>query len=51
MEAVFSIEMSLGSINRLRCEVSESVSDAVAEAMSYIQRGSVLGEAAPRHLP
>jgi transposase len=38
MAAVFSIEMSLGSINRLRCEVSESVSDAVAEAMGYVQQ-------------
>ncbi len=38
MQGVFSIEMSLGSINRLRCEVSESVSDAVAEAMGYVQQ-------------
>ena len=38
MVAVFGIEMSLGSINRLRCEVSESVSDAVAEAMGYMQQ-------------
>jgi transposase len=38
MDAVFGIEMSLGSINRLRCEVSESVSSAVTEAIDYVQQ-------------
>ena len=51
MQAVFGIEMSLGTINNLRTEVSEAVSAAVTEAQGYIQRGSVLGEASPRHLP
>ena len=43
MEAVFSVEMSLGSINRLRCEVSDSVSDAVAEAIGYVQQQPIVG--------
>lgn len=38
MQAVFGIEMSLGTINNLRTEVSEAVSDAVAEAQEYIQQ-------------
>ena len=59
MQAVFGIEMCLGTINNLRTEVSElggspaqqAVSAAVTEAQGYVQRGSVLGEASPRHLP
>ena len=43
MEAVFSVEMSLGSINRLRCEVSDSVSDAVAEAIGDVQQQPIVG--------
>ena len=34
MQAVFGIEMSIGTINRLRIEVSEAVSDAVTEALA-----------------
>jgi transposase len=43
MDAVFGIEMSLGSINRLRCEVSEAVSSAVTEAIGYVQQQPTLG--------
>ena len=38
MQAVFGIEMSLGTIKNLRTEVSEAVSDAVTEAQEYIQQ-------------
>jgi hypothetical protein len=38
MEAVFRIEeISLGTINHLRTEVSESLSEAVSEASTYLQ--------------
>jgi transposase len=43
MEAVFGIEMSVGTINRLRTEVSEAVSNAVTDAISYVQQQSSLG--------
>jgi transposase len=43
MEAVFGIEMSVGAINHLRTEVSEAVSNAVREAMSYVQQQPSLG--------
>jgi transposase len=43
MDAVFGIEMSLGSINRLRSEVSESVSGAVTEAIGYVQKQPTVG--------
>ena len=43
MEAVFGIEMSLGTINRLRNEVSEAVSNAVDEAINYIQQQPIVG--------
>ena len=43
MEAVFGIEMSVGTINHLRIEVSEAVSNAVTEAMSYVQQQPSLG--------
>lgn len=43
MAAVFGIELSLGSINRLRTEVSESVSNAVTEAISYVQQQPTVG--------
>jgi hypothetical protein len=43
MQAVFGIEMSIGTINRLRIEVSEAVSDAVTEAQSYIQHSPTVG--------
>ena len=42
MEAVFGIEMSLGTINRLRSEVSEVVSNAVDEAINYIQQQQIV---------
>ena len=41
--AVFGIEMSIGTINRLRTEVSEAVSDAVTAAQSYIQQSPIVG--------
>jgi transposase len=43
MEAVFGIEMSLGTINRLRTEVSEAVSNAVVGAISYMQEQPTVG--------
>ncbi len=43
MAAVFGIEMSLGSINRLRTEVSESVSSAVTAAIGYVQQQPTVG--------
>lgn len=43
MEAVFGIEMSLGTINHLRTEVSEAVSRAVVEAISYNQQQPTVG--------
>ena len=43
MEAVFGIKMSLGTINRLRSEVSEAVSNAVDEAINYIQQQPIVG--------
>jgi hypothetical protein len=38
MQAVFGLELSIGSIHRLRKEVSEAVSHAVGEAIHYIQQ-------------
>ncbi len=43
MEAVFGIEMSLGTINNLRTEVSKAVSVAVTEAQGYIQQQPIVG--------
>ena len=43
MQAVFGIEMSLGTINNLRTEVSEAVSAAVTEAQVYIQQQPIVG--------
>lgn len=43
MQAVFGIEMSVGTINRLRTEVSEAVSDSVTAAKSYIQQSPIVG--------
>lgn len=43
MQAVFGMEMSLGTINRLRTEVSEAVKDAVTEAQHYIQQQPTVG--------
>jgi transposase len=43
MEAVFGLGMSLGTIKRLRSEVSEAVNHAVTEAMHYIQQQPVVG--------
>ena len=43
MQAVFGIEMSLGTINNLRTEVSEAVSVAVTEAQEYIQQQPTVG--------
>ena len=43
MQAVFGIEMSLGTINNLRTEVSEAVSGAVTEAQGYIQQQPIVG--------
>jgi transposase len=43
MQAVFGIEMSSGTINNLRTEVSEAVSAAVTEAQAYIQQQPTVG--------
>ncbi len=43
MQAVFGIEMSLGTINNLRTQVSEAVSAAVTEAQEYIQQQPTVG--------
>lgn len=43
MLAVFGIELSIGTINSLRIEVSQSVSDAVTAAQSYIQHSPIVG--------
>ena len=51
MQAVFGIEMSLGTINNLRTEVSElggspaqqAVSNAVKEAQDYVQQQPIVG--------
>ena len=43
MQAVFGIEMSLGTINNLRTEVSEAVGNAVTEAQAYIQEQPIVG--------
>jgi transposase len=43
MQAVFGIEMSLGTINNLRTEVSEAVSTAVTAAQEYIQQQPTVG--------
>ena len=43
MQAVFGIEMSLGTISNLRTEVSEAVSVAVTEAQGYIQQQPTVG--------
>lgn len=43
MQAVFGIEMSLGTINKLRTEVSEAVSAAVTEAQGYVQQQPTVG--------
>jgi transposase len=43
MQAVFGIEMSLGTIKNLRTEVSEAVSAAVTEAQKYIQQQPTVG--------
>lgn len=43
MQAVFGIEMSLGTINNLRTEVSEAVSAAVTEARGYVQQQPIVG--------
>ena len=43
MQAVFGIEMSVGTINRLRTEVSEAVGDGVTAAQHYIQQQPNVG--------
>lgn len=43
MLAVFGIEMSLGTINNLRTEVSEAVSGAVTEAQAYVRQQQTVG--------
>jgi transposase len=43
MWTVFEIELSVGVINRLRSEVSTAVSNAVTEAINYVQQQPVVG--------
>ncbi len=42
LQLVFGIELSRGSINRARREVSDAVAAAVEQAHSYVQRSSVV---------
>ena len=42
LAALFEIEISTGSINRLRREVSEALAQPVAEAQAYVQREAVV---------
>ena len=42
LAALFEIEISMGSINRLRREVSEALAQPVAEAHAYVQREAVI---------
>jgi transposase len=42
MQVLFNVRLSRGSVNRLRCEVSEAVSAAVDGALSYVQSQDIL---------
>jgi transposase len=42
LAALFGIELSTGSINRLRREVSETLAQPVAEAQAYVQQEAVI---------
>ncbi len=43
MQDLFAISMSLGTVNKLRLEASDAVSDAVEEAKIYVQNSYVVG--------
>ena len=43
MSDFFGVKISLGSINRLRIEASEAVSEPVAEAQVYVQSAPLVG--------
>lgn len=43
MSDFFGVKMSVGSVNRLRTEVSEAVSAPVDEAQTYIQSAAIVG--------
>jgi hypothetical protein len=43
MSDLFGVKMSLGTINRLRCEASLAVSIPVDEAKVYVQNSSIVG--------
>ena len=40
---LFGVKMSLGTVNRLRTEGSEAVSEAVEEAQTYVQQAQIVG--------
>ncbi len=43
MSDLFGVKMSLGTVNRLRTEASEAVSEPVEEAKAYVQSAPVVG--------
>jgi IS1 family transposase len=43
MSDLFGVKMSLGTVNRLRKEASQSVSEPVEEAKAYIQSAPIVG--------
>ncbi len=43
MSDLFGVKMSLGSVNRLRTEASEALSEPVEEAHAYIQSAPIVG--------
>jgi transposase len=43
MSDLFGVKMSLGTVNRLRREGSEAVSEPVEEAKAYIQSAPIVG--------
>lgn len=43
MSDLFGVKMSVGTVNRLRTEGSEAVSEAVEEAQTYVQQAQIVG--------
>ncbi|MFN7865383.1 MAG: IS66 family transposase, partial [bacterium] len=43
MSDLFGVKMSLGTVNRLRKEASQAVSEPVEEAKAYIQSAPIVG--------
>ena len=42
LDEVFSIEISTGGINRIRCELSDSLSDIAQEAREYVRDSAIV---------